>query len=221
MPKGPNTQALAVLLKSPIPVEEIESLLDGRKIVKRMEAGEEGWQGPSVVVEFRPEVNGHVIVDVVGVQWPDHMGGNPEDGTESLRPPAVHCVVDGDILGRLPFLSGCRELCSSRGIGRRLPRWWRPTPHSCGFASAYVFGGAPRSCMRPWRPKTAIHLRNLDVLTDMARDVMNHPDALCYFNPSGEVLASSQHHPRISRVFSENVNLLPLGTLVQCATIPS
>ena len=83
MPKGVNTQALAVLFKSAIPIKEIEPLLTGRKIVKRMDAGEEGW-GASIVVEFRPEVNGHVIVDVVGAQWPDHMGGSSNDGAEPL-----------------------------------------------------------------------------------------------------------------------------------------
>ena len=48
--------------------------------------GEKNWIGgyPTWVIAWRPEVNGHVTVDVVDAPWPDNMGDPKSPGGQSL-----------------------------------------------------------------------------------------------------------------------------------------
>src|SRR5207249_2241696 len=75
MPKGLFTQGVAVLLKQKVTLDDLEPLLKSFKIVKRKDDFPQ-WEfgGPTFVIEYRPEVNGLVSVDIVDQVWPDKMG---------------------------------------------------------------------------------------------------------------------------------------------------
>src|SRR5689334_20023785 len=75
MAKGFFTQGAAILMSRPVTLDEIEPLLGAFQIVKRDEKGvEPNLSGPSLLVAFRPEVNGYISIDLQNRPWPDHMG---------------------------------------------------------------------------------------------------------------------------------------------------
>src|SRR5213595_2300860 len=80
MAKGFFTQGAAVLLSRAPTLDEIERLLHSFRIVRRDdEGGKPDLSGPSVILAFRPEVNGYVSVDLQSRPWPDHMGDPKSD----------------------------------------------------------------------------------------------------------------------------------------------
>jgi hypothetical protein len=62
--KGFYTQGLAILLRKATPLRAIEESLQDFSVIKRVE-GSANWAigGPSIVVAYRPDVNGYVAVD--------------------------------------------------------------------------------------------------------------------------------------------------------------
>jgi hypothetical protein len=65
----------AILLRQATTLDEIESCLSGFTIVsRRQESTDWRLSGPSLVIAYKPEANGYVLVDVVDHCWPDQMG---------------------------------------------------------------------------------------------------------------------------------------------------
>ena len=87
MPKGLFSQGFCLLTDGQPHVGDIASVLRSHdfKVVKEV-AGQKEWSfgGPSLVVAYRPEVNGFVEVDMVGRKWPDTMG-NPTAETNAMH----------------------------------------------------------------------------------------------------------------------------------------
>src|SRR4029453_5302995 len=73
--KGFYTQGLAIFLGQAVTLDAIEEHLTGFTVGNRGE-GSTSWAiaGPSLVVAYRPEVNGYVSVDITDHRWPDSMG---------------------------------------------------------------------------------------------------------------------------------------------------
>jgi len=80
--RGSFTQCVCVLLERAIPVTALVPLLEQFDVRKEVPAteGPYGWAlgGPSLILSYRPDVNGFVQVDVVDHDWPDAMG-KPND----------------------------------------------------------------------------------------------------------------------------------------------
>jgi hypothetical protein len=62
-------------------LEEIEEGLEDFSVVKTRAEGSTHWTfgGSSLVVAYRPDVNGYVAVDTIDHRWPDHMGDQKAD----------------------------------------------------------------------------------------------------------------------------------------------
>lgn len=178
--KGSFTQCVAILLRQKVTLGEVEPLLGAFKIVKRTEEIEH-WEfsGPSLLLSYRPEVNGYVSVDIVDRPWPDHMGDPKNEVT----------LFGAWGMGHFgPFaFPGSLERAGQHS-------------YSCGqgkeFASqhqaflririSYVFGASGDSLVMP---KDCRPTDELGFITRIAMDLLQHPAALCYFNPNGEMLA--------------------------------
>lgn len=82
MAKGLFTQGICVLLEHAVDVEQIRSALSGSfEVVGQLpEAGEAGGD-QTLVLQYRPEAGGHVLVTLSAAPWPDDMG-DPEESAE-------------------------------------------------------------------------------------------------------------------------------------------
>ena len=187
MPKGMFTQGLCVLLESTVSLEEIETALSKYEICNQTEANDE-WavSGPALIVAYRQECNGLVSIDVVEQTWPDHMG-DPKNET------MIFGAWSMGHFGPFAFPGGLQR-ASQQCWG------WEPGKtiaerHSAfiRIRSSYAYGAKDEDSMMPndYEPRA-----ELEFVSQLATELLNLPNALCYFNPNGEVL-------RDQRSFSE------------------
>jgi hypothetical protein len=177
MPSGFHTQTVCVLLREAVTLEQLRPALAPFTI--RREISSEDWTfgGPTFVLDYRPDVNGLVAVDVVDKPWPDGMGDPKQEfnifGAWTMGMFGSHTYPGG--------LQRAMQQCWAWEDGK-----WLPTQHQ-GFIrirSSYVFGKEDAAI----RPADYDAEQDLEFVTKIAQAVLALPQALCYFNPNGEVL---------------------------------
>ncbi len=176
----------------------LRSAITSHDVVAERPADKE-WalSGPTLIVAYRPEVNGYISVDIVTRAWPDHMGSNSEQSL--FRAWAL------GHFGPLTFpgnLERAKLLAHWKEGARLAERHDSFVRINC----SYLFGAKPNDKVFPadYEPSA-----ELFAVTRIAADLLALPNALCYFNPAGEVLQSRQG---IEELFQrhEREGLLPL-----------
>lgn len=171
-------QGVAILFSEPVTLESLEPFLIAYSTrrggtEKRTSAG-----GPALVVEYRPEVNGCVLVDLEDRPWPDDMGDPKKD-------PELFMSWSMGQFGPYAFPGGLK---------RAADHWWanpkgqRIVPEHRAFVRiriSYIIGAGPEAKVAPpdYDPGAELEFLNRVVIA-----LMDHPKALLYFNPNGEVL---------------------------------
>lgn len=196
MAKGYYTQGAAILLKTPVKIDDLEKLLDdGFSILGRREA-DSSWQvsGPALVLEFRPKVNGVILVDVVDRPWPDSMGGMNED-------PALFAAWGTGQFGPFCFPGSLARAC-------QYCFQWREGASQAAAHKAFIrirvtysLEAGPDEVVAPKDPKL---VEETEMLIAVAEALLEHPSAICYFNPNGEVLAPLPQMAQMSEQFAKN-----------------
>ena len=194
MPKGFFSQTVAVLLRSPVDLDEVAKCLSAFEIVKRVEASESPeMAGEALVVAYRPEVNGYVSVDLFPAKWPDHMGD----------PKGEAMLFGAWAMGQ--FGPGTYP----HGLQRATQQAWRwegaaeaVAGHSAvlRLRTSYIFGAGKDA---PIMPTDCDPRHELMFLMQMVQALGSLKESICYFNPSGEVLLpfpalaeSLEHHDK-------------------------
>ncbi len=185
MAKGLFTQGICVLLEKAVDVNKIESALGGFEIVGRHDTNSADDPTCTLVIRFRPEVEGHVLVSLSPNPWPDDMG----DPDES---PELFVAWSLGQFGPLAF-PGCLERACEQS------RTWeegklvtsRHTSH-IRVLTSYVLGGdeieeTPDEDA-PLMPEDYDAVAELQFLMRVVSPLLELPGAICYFNPGGEVL---------------------------------
>jgi hypothetical protein len=180
--KGFYTQCLAILLRKAVPLRAIEESLQDFSVVNRVEDSAD-WtiSGPSVVVAYRPDVNGYVAVDATDHRWPDHMG-DPKADLEVFGAWSMGQFGPGTWPG------GLERACQhSWGWpdGRSVPLQHQAFIR---IRSSYVFGGDKDA---PVMPSDYNALQELEFVTRIAAALVRLPEVLCFFNPNGECVRSA------------------------------
>ncbi len=180
--KGTFTQTFCVLLGRPTNLDEIEPLLTDFSILKRSDTcGHWEFGGPSLVLDYRQQVNGLVSLDVVDRPWPDGMGG-PEE-------PNLFGAWGLGHFGPLTF-PGNLERAAQHDY--QWPEGREVSARHRAFLRArlsYSFGASPEALLFP---PDYDALPEIAFMTNLALALLKLPSALCYFNPGGEVLASRE-----------------------------
>jgi hypothetical protein len=183
MPKGFFTQSACILLSTPTSLDAVVPLLSEFQIAKRIdEPTELHFGGPSLILSYRPEVNGYAKVDVRDGKWPDQMG-DPEK--ESM----LFAAWSMGHYGPLAFPGNLQRA--------QQQLWAWPEGKDVGvrhhglihISTSYVFGVPPNV---PIMPSDYAPLPEIQFVTRMAMALLKHPDALAYFNPNGEVLSNQK-----------------------------
>lgn len=138
--------------------------------------------GPSLVIAFRPEVNGYATVDLQSQRWPDHMGD----------PKGEPMLFGAWTMGHFgPFtFPGNLERAVQQAWGWKEGAGSAVAQHQAflRIRMSYVFGGGPDT---PVMPKDCEPKAELEFVTKLALALSSRPAALAYFNPNGEVLRSA------------------------------
>ena len=183
MPRGIYTQTVCILLRDSVTLAQLQPLLEQYTIRKQVQASDNwGFGGPTYVIDYRPEVNGYVAVDVVNHPWPDDMGDPKED-------PEIFGAWSMSGFGPVTFPAGLTRAMQQSWVwpeGKTLP-----TQHQ-GFIrvrSSYAFGADENA---PIWPDDYDAEQDLEFVTKVATSLLVLPQALCYFNPGGEVLRNRE-----------------------------
>lgn len=193
--KGYYTQGAAVLLNAPIKIDVLEKLLDGFSILERREGGPT-WHtaGPMLVLEFRPKVNGVILVDLVDQPWPDSMGCANDD-------PSLFAAWGTGQFGPFCFPGSLSRAC-------QYCLQWREGAALAAAHKAFVRIRITYSLDAPDDqvnvPKNPMLVEETEMLIAVAEAILEHKSAICYFNPNGEVLAPLAQVAQMCEHFSKN-----------------
>jgi len=176
------SQCLAVLFQRTPTLEELEAALSRFSIVNRTGGGEHwAFGGPSVVLEYRPDVNGYLSVDICNHPWPDPMG---DTQTEKM-------IFGAWALGHFGPGAYPGSLQRAAQQAWQWPEGSTAAERHRSFVrvrSSYVFGA--RGDM-PVLPPDYEALPELMFVTRVARAALEIEGALALFNPNGECLANA------------------------------
>jgi hypothetical protein len=178
------TQTLCVLLKSDVPLDDLSRVLASYG-PQRRNALDEPWEfsGPSLQIPLPEQDRGFVIVDVVSKPWPDAMGFEAQDSP-------LFQAWDAGQFGPFTF-PGSLERASEQSWG------WpegRSVPSQCrGFIRVRLGyeideDASPEDVF----PDEFDPVGELAFLTGICSKLLTLPQAICYFNPNGEVLRDQE-----------------------------
>ncbi len=175
-------QGVCVLLDAPTAIARIAPHLAGFDVSKETPGapGPFGWAlgGPSLILPYRPEVNGFVQVDVVSQPWPDAMGAPNDDTAPLFAAWAMGHFGPSTFPGAL-----------ERAIQRvRAPMILEAATRHRAFLRvrlSYVFGASPDA---PVHPSDRDPIDELRFVTQVQHALLDAPGATCGFNPNGELL---------------------------------
>lgn len=179
MPRGIYTQTTCILLCEEVAWEQLRPALAEYTIRKEIAEGSD-WPfgGPAYILDYRPDQNGYVAVDIVNRPWPDGMGDPKREAT-------IFGAWTMGMFGPQTYPGGLEramQQCWAWEQGKVLP-----ARHS-GFIrvrSSYAFGADENA---PLWPDDYDAEQDLEFVTQVARALLALPQAQCYFNPGGEVL---------------------------------
>jgi len=223
MAKGLFTQGMCVLLKAPLSMEEIQERLKRFELVARQDSDDED-SPETLVYAFRPDVDGHLLVTPTHTRWPDDMG-DPDESPERFVAWSL------GQFGPLAFPGGlARATTQSWGWDGAVEAVQQHQAHICLLVS-YVLGSDEEGDEDlPLVPDDYDSLGELQMLTRAVTALLESPDAVCYFNPGGEILrdaalmrqglnhAWSQELPPLDmwtnvRIFSQDDEWLVMDTV--------
>lgn len=183
MTKGLFTQGMCVLTRVPTAIAEVEARLSTFTLAGRQHSIEDDHAPETLIYEFRPQVNGHLLVTPASNAWPDDMG-DPDESPEKFVAWSLGQY------GPLAF-PGCLQRAADQSWG------WeegsqRVAQHQAHvrFLISYILGAddAEEGEDVPMVPADYDPIAEMKFLTKAVSAVLEMPEAICYFNPGGEVI---------------------------------
>lgn len=200
MTPGLFTQGAAVLFDATPSLDVLAKALGAFTIVKAAEPSDHPWMGgPGFVIAMRPEVNGHVVVDLIDKPWPDHMG-------DPQREPALFAVWSMGWFGPYVFPGALeRAVLQAHHLDKAVASPARAHRAFVRIKSTYALGAGEDV---PLAPPDHAPLDDLRFVTRVARALLDVPGASHYFNSGGEMLHTTASLERA--LAHEQQGLVPL-----------
>ncbi|MFG0261570.1 MAG: DUF4261 domain-containing protein [Novipirellula sp. JB048] len=184
MAKGLFTQGMCVLLREPVSIAALEERLKCFELVGRHRSIEDDDAPETLVMKYRDEVGGHLLITLSRSPWPDDMG-DPDESPERFVAWSL------GQFGPLAF-PGCLQRASEQSWG------WEEGAAAIKEHQAhirvlisYVLGVEEAESDDEdvaLVPEDYDALHEMQFITRAVTELLQLPQAICYFNPGGEVL---------------------------------
>ena len=214
MAKGLFTQGICILLRQGISLNEVRERLSGFEILGVQESVVDDAAPETLIVEYRPEAGGHLMVTPSSTPWPDGMG-DPESS------PDVFVAWSLGQFGPLAFPGGLqRAIDQCWGWEEAAGEVSQHTAH-LRLLISYVLGNEEESDEDDSEddeqdsgelmliPDDYDPIKELQFLMRAVSPLLEMPEAICYFNPGGEVLRD-ENGLRQGLNYAWNFEQLPL-----------
>ncbi len=187
MAKGLFTQGMCVLLREPIAITKLEAKLKQFELVGRHESIEDDDAPETLVFSYQPQSGGHLLVTPSNSCWPDDMG-DPDETPERFVAWSL------GQFGPLAF-PGCLQRATEQSWGWDGSEATESHTAHVRLLISYVLGVDEPDDDHdediPLVPEDYDPLDELKFLMRAVSAVLEMPEAICYFNPGGEVLRDS------------------------------
>jgi hypothetical protein len=181
MPKGFFTQGAAILFRSAPALDSLAELLPEvlakRPAVERWEMG-----GPTLILPLNRELNGLWAIDIVDLPWPDHMG-------DPKNEPMLFGAWSMGHFGPFTFPGNLERARGQSYLSQSAPPLVEQHRAFVRVRASYAFGAGKDD---PVIPEGYDPLMEMMQLTTICGRLLEHPDALLYFNPNGEVIGDRE-----------------------------
>jgi len=193
MAKGLFTQGMCVLLREPMSMSEVEKRLSMFTPTARQESLEDDDAPETLVMEYRPEVDGHLLVTPSSARWPDDMG-EPDENPEAFVAWSLGQfgpLTYPGCLGRGLAQSDLQDSVREDALNH--------TAHVRVLIS-YIVGADDDDDSDDDLPLMPEGYNAIDELQTVIRAVtalLESPQAICYFNPGGELIMDDSQLRRV------------------------
>ena len=186
MAKGLFTQGMCVLMRKPVSIEELQSRFSGFEVIGRHESIDDEDSRETLVMSYRADAGGQLLVTPSTRVWPDDMG-DPDESPERF------IAWSRGQFGPLAF-PGCLQRATEQSWG------WEAGAEAVKEHQAHVrllisyvlrnddSDDDDDDEDMPLVPDDYDVIDEMKFLTRAVSAVLEMPDAICYFNPGGEVL---------------------------------
>lgn len=198
-------QLLAVLFRRPLPIGELRALVERAHEIGAESPGGDGWRiaGPTLAIHYQEELGGFVLLDTVDHPWPDRI----ELGDRETRGAwAAGCFgAFGRPGGLQAAVRNASRTCDDSGAAAAAHAGF--VRIQLGYAEEKEGQEAPAApdaeppAVRAMGgPDERDRAHELAFMTELARALLDHPDALYVFSPGSELLMDRAFlDPRIER----------------------
>ncbi|TWU46306.1 hypothetical protein Poly51_57020 [Rubripirellula tenax] len=212
MAKGLFTQGMCILLRNPIAIASLEERLKDFQLVGRHDSIEDDHAPRTLVYDYRADVGGHLLVTPSDTVWPDDMG-DPDESPERFVAWSL------GQFGPLAF-PGCLRRSTEQSWqwedGESIVK--EHTAH-IRLLISYVLGAedpVDDDDDMPLIPDDYDPLDELSFITRAVTTLLEDEDAICYFNPGGEVLLDENGLRRgLNHAWNQEVPPLEMWTNVR------
>lgn len=197
--KGYYTQGVAVLLKDPVDVKHLKRWLDGFTVVDEAEGDANPYvRGPFLEIEFQPELGARIEVDLVAEPWPDAMMGlRGDEATSTLAETSILTECVQGFFG--PFCSpgALKRACQFCHLWPEASEVLSQHKAFLRVRSSYADEDEPVGSAVAL-PRGYKVTEECEFVLGVVESLLGHPQALGYFNPNGEVVASPKAFSQVS-----------------------
>lgn len=192
-------ETMVMLLKSVPTLEEIQSVLGEFKINKVRKEGNDTWEhcGPAIFLEYREEYFGQYVIDIVDRPWPDDLDWDKPDSK-------LHKA----------WQEGCFGITTCPGALERASQqsWvWPEGREAVKEAKAFLRIRTTFMLDRDeefedddWIPSDYYPPEELMEIHWVVLALFKLPQAICYFNPQGEVLRNEESFDEADELYYDN-----------------
>jgi len=187
MAKGLFTQGIVVLLRQSVTIQEVAATIDEFYPSDAIEASED-WTflGPAVLMDMDEDGSGKIVVDIVDQPWPDSMGTSENESEQDEKILAAWGLGN---FGPHAFPGSLERACEQSWVWEGGKTLGNTAPAFIRIRSSYVLGQDDDT---PILPEGYEPFDELALVTEIAAAITELPQAICYFNPNGEVLRDLQ-----------------------------